>query len=94
MRRCGDDVDGHGRAVPCACGDLLVSSRALGAADRLTHTRCRAMGLLVAAPGPVTLEVCDVNRDGACNIGDALRLAQCDVGLNSCTFPCTPFVCQ
>jgi len=55
MRRCGDDVDGHGTAVPCACGDLLVSSRALGAADRLTHTRCRAMGLLVAAPGPVTL---------------------------------------
>jgi hypothetical protein len=38
--------------------------------------------------------VCDVNRDSACNIGDALRLAQCDVGLISCAFTCTPFVCQ
>src|SRR6266702_4812114 len=24
MRACGDDVDGHGKAVPCACGVLLV----------------------------------------------------------------------
>jgi hypothetical protein len=39
-------------------------------------------------------EVCDVNLDSACNIGDALRLAQCDVGLISCAFTCTPFVCQ
>jgi len=50
MRACGDDVDGHGKAVPCACGDLLVSSRALGAADRITRESCPAMGLLVAAP--------------------------------------------
>jgi hypothetical protein len=28
MRVCGDDVDGHGKAVPCACGDLLVSRAA------------------------------------------------------------------
>jgi len=55
MRACGDDVDGHGKAVPCACGDLLVSSRTLGAADRITHEPCPTMGLLVAAPGPVTL---------------------------------------
>src|SRR6266436_3215414 len=55
MRACGDDVDGHGKAVPCACGDLLVSSRALGAADRITREPCPGMGLLVAAPGPVTL---------------------------------------
>ena len=55
MRACGDDVDGHGKAVPCACGDLLVSSRALGAADRITRESCPATGLLVAAPGPVTL---------------------------------------
>ncbi len=39
-------------------------------------------------------EACDVNRDGACNIGDALRMAQCDVGLISCAFTCTPFVCH
>ena len=55
MRVCGDDVDGHGKAVPCACGDLLVSSRTLGAADRITREPCPTMGLLVAAPGPVTL---------------------------------------
>ena len=55
MRACGDDVDGHGKTVPCACGDLLVSSRTLGASDRITHEPCPAMGLLVTAPGPVTL---------------------------------------
>ena len=38
-------------------------------------------------------EVCDVNRDGACNIGDALRIAQCDVGVTSCAFTCKPFTC-
>ena len=55
MRACGDDADGHGKAVPCACGDLLVSSHTLGAADRITREPCPGMGLLVAAPGPVTL---------------------------------------
>ena len=55
MRACGDDVDGHGKTVPCACGDLLVSSRTLGAADRIIKTPCPGMGLIVAAPGPVTL---------------------------------------
>jgi len=55
MRACGDDVDGRGTAVPCACGDLLVSSRTLRAADRITHKSCPGPGLLVAAPGPVTL---------------------------------------
>ena len=39
-------------------------------------------------------EACDVNGDGACNIGDALRIAQCDVGLiSSCTFSCRSFQC-
>ncbi len=55
MRRCGDDVDGRGMRVPCACGDLLVSSRALSAADHITHESCPGNGLLVAADGPVTL---------------------------------------
>jgi len=32
-------------------------------------------------------EASDVNGDGACNIGDALRIAQCDVGL-ICAFTC------
>jgi len=38
-------------------------------------------------------EACDVNGDGACNIGDALRMAQCDVGMISCAFTCRPFAC-
>jgi hypothetical protein len=55
MRACGDDVDGHRTAVPCACGDMLVSSRTLRAADRITHKPCRGNGLVIAATGPVTL---------------------------------------
>ena len=55
MQRCGDDVDGHGPAVPCACGDVLVSSRTLGSEDPVTTTVCTGSGLLVAAPGAVTL---------------------------------------
>ena len=51
--RCGDDVDGHPAA--CGCGDLLVSSRTLGPADHVTRDRCGADGLIVLAPGPVTL---------------------------------------
>src|SRR5215510_507372 len=54
--RCGDDVDGRGTGVPCACGDLLVSSRTLTPADRVTHGPCPGMGLLVVADGPVTLD--------------------------------------
>ena len=51
--RCGNDVDGH--PAPCACGDLLVSSRTLGPADRVTREHCPADGLFVMASGPVTL---------------------------------------
>jgi hypothetical protein len=36
---------------------------------------------------------CDVNNDGFCDIGDALKLAQCDAGLISCSFTCTAFTC-
>jgi hypothetical protein len=46
-RRCGDDVDGRGTAVPCDCGDLLVGSRTLGADDPITTRACPATGLLV-----------------------------------------------
>jgi hypothetical protein len=38
-------------------------------------------------------ELCDVNRDGQCNIGDALAIARCDVGQISCVFNCLPFSC-
>jgi hypothetical protein len=55
MRRCGDDVDGRGTSVPCACGDILVSSRTLTAADRVTHEPCPGNGVVVAADGRVTL---------------------------------------
>jgi len=37
---------------------------------------------------------CNVNGDASCNIGDALAIAQCDVGLRGCNFNCTAFVCQ
>ncbi len=49
-RACGDDVDGHGRAVPCDCGDVLVSSRTLGEADPISHHSCTTTGLIVSVP--------------------------------------------
>src|SRR5437867_10783816 len=57
VRSCGDDVDGHGKRVACACGDVLVSSRVLGPADEVTAAPCPANGLVVAASGPVTLDL-------------------------------------
>jgi hypothetical protein len=57
MRPCGDDVDGHGKRVACSCGDLLVSSHTLTPADHVTHGSCPGSGLLVAADGPVTLDL-------------------------------------
>ena len=36
---------------------------------------------------------CDVNRDGRCDIGDALLIAQCLDGVRSCDFLCKPFRC-
>jgi hypothetical protein len=49
-RRCGDDVDGRGQAVPCDCGDLLVSSRTLGDEDPITSRVCPGTALLVQVP--------------------------------------------
>jgi hypothetical protein len=43
--------------------------------------------LLLALAGPAFAVCGDVNGDGAVNIGDALAIAQCDVGLRSCAFP-------
>jgi hypothetical protein len=57
MRPCGDDIDGHGKHVTCSCGDLLVSSHTLTPADHVTHGACPGTGLLVAADGPVTLDL-------------------------------------
>src|SRR2546428_12538280 len=50
FRRCGDDVDGG--AVPCACGDLLVGSHRLDAADPVTTARCPGHGPVVDGPRP------------------------------------------
>jgi hypothetical protein len=36
---------------------------------------------------------CDVNQYGLCDIGDALKISQCDVGLISCSFVCGTFAC-
>jgi hypothetical protein len=49
-QRCGDDVDGRGTAVRCDCGDLLVSSHTLTAADPITQHACPGTGLLVDVP--------------------------------------------
>src|SRR5437879_306283 len=57
IRPCGDDVDGKGKHVACACGDLLVSSHVLGPADEVTTTACPSNGLLVAGTGTVTLDL-------------------------------------
>lgn len=44
---CGDAVDGVD--VPCACGDVVVSSTVLSAADPVTQTRCAHDGLIIKA---------------------------------------------
>lgn len=49
--------------------------------------------LRACGQAPFIPDVCDVNQDGSCDIGDALRLAQCDAGLISYTFTCRPFSC-
>src|SRR5690349_10458592 len=44
-RACGDDVDGHGTAVPCRCGDVLVSGRTLADEDAVTQAPCDGTAL-------------------------------------------------
>src|SRR5882724_10093101 len=57
---------------------------------------CGAALVNLAAPSLIRAAVVcgDVNGDGVVNIGDALKIAQCDVGLISCAFTCGPFVCS
>jgi Right handed beta helix region len=54
-RSCGDRVEGRRRAVPCACGDVLVSSRTLTRKDPIVRRPCPRGGLVVRADGQVTL---------------------------------------
>jgi len=85
MRSYEEGIDG---AVPLARGSGLAKCalREIKLGD--DHVGLRQCSQL-AHP-----EACDVNRDGACNIGEALGMAQCDVGLVSCVFTCNPFACQ
>ena len=48
--RCGSDVNGRGKVVPCGCGDVLVSSHTLSAADPITQHRCPDTGLTIQIP--------------------------------------------
>lgn len=54
---CGDDVDG--RDVPCACGDVVVSSVALGN-DPILDGACPHDGLIVRAPDAARTVVIDL----------------------------------
>src|SRR6266516_3750266 len=56
---------------------------------------CVAALVNLAAPSLTRAAVCgDVNGDGVVNIGDALVVAQCDVGLIGCAFTCGSFACS
>ena len=61
-RRCGDDVDGRGTAVPCDCGDVLVGGRTLGDADPITQHACDGDGLLVLLPAGTAGAVLDLGN--------------------------------
>lgn len=68
---CGDDVDGHD--VPCACGDVVVSSVALGD-DPILHGACPHDGLIVRAPDATQTLVIDLR-------GQTLRGTGAGVGI-------------
>src|SRR5260221_9488664 len=68
---CGDDVDGHD--VPCACGDVVVSSVAL-ASDPILGGRCPHDGLIVRAPDAARTVVIDLQ-------GHTLRGSGTGVGI-------------
>lgn len=56
-RRCGDDVDGRGTRVACACGDVLVGSARLTPSDPLVQAPCPGAGLVVDVPASTTRAV-------------------------------------
>ncbi|HEV7733101.1 MAG TPA: hypothetical protein VGR62_13105 [Candidatus Binatia bacterium] len=58
--RCGDDVDGRGTRVRCACGDVVVSSVRLDAADPIAQAPCAATGLVVDIPSTQDLPTLDL----------------------------------
>ena len=68
---CGDDVEGHD--VPCACGDVVVSSVAL-ANDPILSGTCPHDGLIVRAPDAARTVVIDLQ-------GHTLRGSGTGVGI-------------
>jgi len=75
------------------CGDV-DGSGSVGVVDALFVAQYQ-VGLRTCT-GMSRPELCNVNPDGInaqCNIGDALKMAQCSVGLISCDFACDPWVC-
>lgn len=86
------------------CGD--VSCDALVTEDDAVAVAEFAVGALTCGEAPfVCPSGCDVTPpamlpqdpapgDGVCDIGDALRMAQCAAGLVDCEFGCGTFVCE
>lgn len=72
-RPCGDDVDGRGTAIRCACGDVVVSDVRLRAGDPVVAGDCPTDGLVVDAAAPVTVTLDGVVLRGA-GRGTGLRL--------------------
>lgn len=64
-RPCGDDVDGRGTAVRCACGDVVVSDVRLRADDPIVAAPCATDGLVVDARAPITVALDGVVLRGA-----------------------------
>ena len=83
------------------CGDVDCSNE-VAFADALAVLDFDVGHLGCGAPELQCSDLCDVAPpadgqsgpgDGACNSGDALRLAQCDAGLIDCTFGCEAQEC-
>ncbi|MCW5891689.1 MAG: hypothetical protein KIT14_14230 [bacterium] len=72
-RRCGDDVDGRGTAIRCACGDVVVSDVRLRADDPVAVGTCATDGLVIDASAPVTVTLDGVVLRGA-GRGTGLRV--------------------
>jgi hypothetical protein len=83
-----------------ACGDVDCSG-AVGLADAGAVAELDVGLRACDAPGLECADQCDIAPpsgatpgDGACNIGDALRMAQCAEGLIACGFGCETLACD
>ena len=80
--------------LPIAVLAVFVPAAAQSAAVRPLFAAPTTVATATSVGGMSEQETGDVNADGFCNIGDALKIAQCDVGLISCNFACKTFICQ